>query len=52
MNLTLIDAFGMFGAKPGSKIVVTIYRSNTEQKIELILGHRWDETGRIMARRR
>jgi membrane-associated protease RseP (regulator of RpoE activity) len=39
-------------AKPGGKVVVTIFRSNTEQKIELILGHRWDETGRIMARRR
>jgi S1-C subfamily serine protease len=38
--------------RPGSKIVVTVYRSNTEQKIELILGHRWDEIERIMARRR
>jgi S1-C subfamily serine protease len=38
--------------KPGSKIAVTIYRGKAEQKIELILGHRWDELGRIMARRR
>jgi membrane-associated protease RseP (regulator of RpoE activity) len=39
-------------AKPGAKIVVTFYRSNTEQKIELILGHRWDGIERIMAGRR
>jgi membrane-associated protease RseP (regulator of RpoE activity) len=39
-------------AKPGSKVVITFYRSNTEQKIELILGHRWDGLEGIMARRR
>jgi membrane-associated protease RseP (regulator of RpoE activity) len=38
--------------KPGSKIVLTLYRGNTEQKIELILGHRWDGVERIMASRR
>jgi membrane-associated protease RseP (regulator of RpoE activity) len=38
--------------KPGSKIALTLYRGNTEQKIELILGHRWDGIERIMARRR
>jgi S1-C subfamily serine protease len=38
--------------KPGSKIALTIYRGKAEQKIELILGHRWDELGGIMARRR
>jgi membrane-associated protease RseP (regulator of RpoE activity) len=39
-------------AKPGGKVVITFYRGNTEQKIELILGHRWDELTGIMARRR
>ena len=38
--------------KPGSKIALTLYRGSAEQKIELILGHRWDELGSIMARRR
>jgi membrane-associated protease RseP (regulator of RpoE activity) len=38
--------------KPGGKIVVTFYRGNTEQKIELILGHRWEGLDGIMARRR
>jgi S1-C subfamily serine protease len=38
--------------KPGSKIVVTFYRGNTDQKIELILGHRWEGLDGIMARRR
>jgi membrane-associated protease RseP (regulator of RpoE activity) len=39
-------------AKPGSKVEVTFYRGAAEQKIELILGHRWEEIERIMARRR
>jgi membrane-associated protease RseP (regulator of RpoE activity) len=30
-------------ATPGGKVVVTFYRGSTEQKIELIMGHRWDE---------
>jgi len=38
--------------KPGSKIALTIYRGKAEQKIELILGHRWEELAGIMARRR
>jgi S1-C subfamily serine protease len=38
--------------KPGSKITMTIYRGKAEQKIELILGHRWEEIDGIMARRR
>jgi membrane-associated protease RseP (regulator of RpoE activity) len=38
--------------KPGAKIVITLYRGNTEQKIELILGHRWDGLEQIMARGR
>ncbi|MGH9751680.1 MAG: PDZ domain-containing protein, partial [Blastocatellia bacterium] len=38
--------------KPGGKVAVTFYRGNTEQKIELILGHRWEDIARIMARRR
>jgi PDZ domain-containing protein len=39
-------------AKPGAKIVITFYRGNAEQKIELILGHRWDELTGIMAGQR
>jgi S1-C subfamily serine protease len=27
--------------KPGSKVPVTFYRGNTEQKVEVIIGHRW-----------
>jgi len=38
--------------KPGSKIVLTLYRGHTVQKIELILGHRWEGLDGIMARRR
>jgi membrane-associated protease RseP (regulator of RpoE activity) len=38
--------------KPGGKVAITFYRSNTEQKIEMILGHRWDGVEEIMARRR
>jgi S1-C subfamily serine protease len=38
-------------AKPGSKITVTFYRGSTAQKIELILGHRWEEIEGIMADR-
>jgi S1-C subfamily serine protease len=38
--------------KPGSKIALTLFRGKAEQKIELILGHRWGEVERIMARRR
>jgi len=38
--------------KPGGKIVIVLYRGSAEQKIELILGHRWEELGEIMARRR
>jgi membrane-associated protease RseP (regulator of RpoE activity) len=38
--------------KPGSKIALTLYRGSAEQKIELILGRRWEEIERIMARRR
>ncbi|HKQ76166.1 MAG TPA: PDZ domain-containing protein [Blastocatellia bacterium] len=37
--------------KPYSKIVLTIYRGNTEQKIELIIGQRWEGLDAIMARR-
>ena len=37
--------------KPGSKIAVTFYRGSTAQKIELILGHRWEEIEGIMADR-
>jgi len=40
------------GAKPGSKIALLLYRGKAEQKIELILGHRWEDIERIMARRR
>jgi S1-C subfamily serine protease len=38
-------------AKPGGKVAITFYRGNAEQKIELILGHRWDELNGVMARR-
>jgi S1-C subfamily serine protease len=38
--------------RPRSKIVLTLYRGNTQQKIELILGHRWEGLDGIMARRR
>jgi S1-C subfamily serine protease len=38
--------------KPGSKIALTLYRGSAEQKIELILGHRWDGIERIMASQR
>jgi S1-C subfamily serine protease len=27
--------------KPGSKVPVTLYRGNAQQKIEVIIGHRW-----------
>src|SRR5215510_7041462 len=30
-------------AKPGSKVVVTLYRGAAEQKIEVIIGHRWGD---------
>jgi membrane-associated protease RseP (regulator of RpoE activity) len=29
--------------RPGGKVVVTFYRGATEQKIELIIGHRWGD---------
>ena len=38
--------------KPGSKVAVTFYRDVTEQKIEMIMGHRSEEIERIMRRRR
>jgi S1-C subfamily serine protease len=38
--------------KPGSKVVITFLRGNAEQKIDMILGHRWDGLDGIMARRR
>jgi type III secretion system FlhB-like substrate exporter len=38
--------------KPGSKAVVTFYRGVTEQKTEVIMGHRSEEFERIMGRRR
>jgi S1-C subfamily serine protease len=38
--------------RPGSKVVVTFYRGDTEQKIEVIMGHRSEEFERIMRRRR
>src|SRR5262245_37044805 len=38
--------------KPGSKVAVTFYRGVTEQKIEMIMGHRSKEIERIMRRRR
>jgi membrane-associated protease RseP (regulator of RpoE activity) len=37
--------------KPGSKIMVTLFRGNTELKIEVILGRRWEGLDGIMARR-
>jgi membrane-associated protease RseP (regulator of RpoE activity) len=27
--------------KPGSKVSITFYRGNTQQKVEVIIGHRW-----------
>src|SRR5262247_2228695 len=38
--------------KPGSKVAVTFYRGVTEQKVEMIMGHRSEEIERIMRRRR
>ncbi len=38
--------------KPGSKVTITFNRGVTEQKIEVIMGHRWEEIERIMRRRR
>jgi hypothetical protein len=38
--------------RPGSKVVVTFYRGVTDQKIEVIMGHRSEEFERIMRRRR
>jgi len=38
--------------RPGSKVVVTYYRGVTDQKIEVIMGHRSEEFERIMRRRR
>jgi len=38
--------------KPGSKVAVTFYRGVTEQKIEVIMGHRSEEIERKMRRRR
>jgi hypothetical protein len=38
--------------RPGSKVVVTFYRGDTEQKIEVVMGHRSGEPGSIMRRRR
>jgi S1-C subfamily serine protease len=38
--------------KPGSKVAVTFYRGVSEQKIEMIMGHRSEEIERIMRRRR
>src|SRR5215831_13030214 len=37
--------------RPGSKVVVTFYRGVTEQKIEVVMGHRSEEIERIMRRR-
>src|SRR5262245_383410 len=37
--------------KPLSKVVLTIFRGNTEQKIDLIMGQRWEGLDAIMARR-
>jgi hypothetical protein len=28
--------------KPGSKVPITFYRGNSQQKIEVIIGHRWE----------
>jgi membrane-associated protease RseP (regulator of RpoE activity) len=30
--------------RPGSKVVLTFYRGATEQKIEVIIGHRWGDS--------
>jgi len=30
-------------SRPRSKVSVTLYRGNTEQKVEVIIGHRWDD---------
>jgi hypothetical protein len=38
--------------RPGSKVVVMFHRGVTEQKIEVIMGHRSEEFERIMRRRR
>jgi PDZ domain len=38
--------------KPGSKVMVTFYRGVTEQKIEVVMGHRSGEVERVMRRRR
>jgi putative serine protease PepD len=38
--------------KPGSKVAVTFHRGGAEKKIEVIMGHRSEETERIMRRRR
>jgi hypothetical protein len=38
--------------RPGSKVVVTFYRGVTNQKIEVVMGHRSEEFERIMRRRR
>jgi S1-C subfamily serine protease len=38
--------------KPGSKVAVTFYRGVTEQKIEVVMGHRTEEIERILRRRR
>jgi S1-C subfamily serine protease len=38
--------------RPGSKVVMTFYRGVTEQKIEVVMGHRREESERIMRRRR
>ena len=27
--------------KPGSKVSITFYRGNAQQKLEVIIGHRW-----------
>ena len=38
--------------RPGSKVVVTFYRGVTDQKIEVVMGHRSEEFERTMRRRR
>jgi hypothetical protein len=38
--------------RPGSKVVVAFYRGVTEQKIEVVMGRRSEESGRTMRRRR
>jgi len=30
-------------SRPRGKVSVTLYRGNTEQKVEVIIGHRWDD---------